>query len=545
MATAFACLLVLFALNAPTQISHLTPWSFARVPMEGVLGVALVLVLPPKPRRVVAALAGAVLALLTIVKIIDMGFYAVLQRPFDPLLDWAYFGNAVDFLTASFGGAGVAGAIVAVAVLAAGVLLLITLSVVRLVRIVARHRTPAAGAAGTLGAAWIACALLGVQIAPEVPVAALVRDHAQQVRASLRDREVFAEQAAVDAYRDTPGSELLTALRGKDVIVSFIESYGRDAVEDPELAPQVDAVLDAGTRRLRAAGYASRSAFLTSPTYGGGSWLAHATLLSGLWINNQQRYRDLVASDRLTLTGLFRRAGRRTVAVMPGNTKAWPEGSFYGYDRVYDSHNLGYRGPGFNWGTMPDQYTLSAFQRLERAKPGHAPMMAEIPLVSSHAPWAPIPRLIDWNAVGDGSVFGPMPATGDSPDAVWSDAGRVRAAYRQSIEYSLSALISYVETYGDDDLVLVFLGDHQAAPIVTGEGASHDVPITIVTRDRAVLDRISGWNWQDGLNPGPKAPVWPMNTFRDRFLTTFSPHPTPSPASVPRRAGAAALQGWS
>ena len=62
--------------------------------------------------------------------------------------------------------------------------------------------------------------------------------------------------------------------------------------------------------------------------------------------------------------------------------------------------------------------------------------------------------------------------------------------YRRSIEYSLNTLISYVETYGDDDLVLVFLGDHQPAPVVTGAGASRDVPITIVARDPAVLDRI-------------------------------------------------------
>ena len=79
------------------------------------------------------------------------------------------------------------------------------------------------------------------------------------------------------------------------MLVAFVESYGRDAVEDPEFAPQVDAVLDDGDRRLRAAGYAARSGFLTSPTFGGGSWLAHATLLSGLWIDNQQRHRDLLA----------------------------------------------------------------------------------------------------------------------------------------------------------------------------------------------------------------------------------------------------------
>ena len=108
---------------------------------------------------------------------------------------------------------------------------------------------------------------------------------------------------------------------------------------------------------------------------------------------------------------------------------------------------------------------------------------------------------------------------------MWRDPDRVRAAYGQSIEYSLNTLVSFVETYGDDDLVLVFLGDHQPAPIVTGEDASRDVPITIVARDPAVLDRISGWGWQGGLNPGPDAPVWPMDAFRDRFLTAYGSPP--------------------
>jgi hypothetical protein len=89
----------------------------------------------------------------------------------------------------------------------------------------------------------------------------------------------------------------------------------------------------------------------------------------------------------------------------------------------------------------------------------------------------------------------------------------------------LSALISYVEKYGDKNLVLVFLGDHQPAPIVTGTGAGRDVPISIVAKDPAVLDQISSWGWQDGLNPAPNAPVWPMNSFRDRFLTAFGSTP--------------------
>jgi hypothetical protein len=181
---------------------------------------------------------------------------------------------------------------------------------------------------------------------------------------------------------------------------------------------------------------------------------------------------------------------------------------------------------------MPDQYTLSAFQRLEYGKPNRAPLMAEIPLTSSHAPWAPVPHLIDWNDVGDGSVFGPMAKEGDQPGYVWRDPARIRTAYARSIAYSLSTLISYVKTYGNDNLVLVFLGDHQPA-VVTDTGASHDVPITIVAKDPAVLDRISGWGWQDGLKPGPQAPVWRMDAFRDRFLTAFGAQAGPARSPSP------------
>jgi hypothetical protein len=129
---------------------------------------------------------------------------------------------------------------------------------------------------------------------------------------------------------------------------------------------------------------------------------------------------------------------------------------------------------------------------------------------------------VDWKAIGDGAaVYGPQVRAGSSPESVWRDPRRVRTAYAQSIAYSVGSLTSWAQTYGKHNLVLVFLGDHQAAPIVSGPNATHDVPVTIVARDPAVLDKIAGWGWQPGLKPDPAAPVMPMEAFRDRFLTTF------------------------
>lgn len=514
--TALACLLVLFALMVPNDLTRLTPAEFLRIPLEGLIGVALVVVLPSRPRRVLAVVAGVLLGLLAILKIADIGFFETLNRPFHPVFDLPFIGAGAEFLTTTLGKAGGTAAAVAAVLLAVGMLVFMTLAVLRLTRIAVRHTTVAIRGVAALAVAWVVCAALGAQLVPGVPVAANAFGRLGQVPTDLRDHHTFAAQLAHDPYRNTPPSQLLSGLRGQDVLLTFVESYGRVALTDPG----VDAALAAGDRGLRTAGYAARSAFLTSPTFGGGSWLAHGTLLSGLWVDNQQRYDTLVKSDRLTLTKAFHEANWRTVAVMPGNTKPWSEAPFYGAQRVYDHWNMGYRGPGFNWGTPPDQYTLSAFQRYERAAPNHAPVMAEFPTVTSHSPWAPTPRFIGWNQVGDGSIYGPMAKAGDQPAEVWRSPSRVRTAYMRSIAYTLNVLVSYVEKYGGGNLVLVFLGDHQPAPIVSGAHADHDVPVTIIARP-AVLNRVAGWGWQDGMRPGSAAPVWRMDAFRDRFFAAF------------------------
>jgi hypothetical protein len=171
---------------------------------------------------------------------------------------------------------------------------------------------------------------------------------------------------------------------------------------------------------------------------------------------------------------------------------------------------------------MPDQYVLQGLQRLELAKRHRRPLFAEVDLVSSHVPWTRIPQLIPWSDLGDGSIFNRLPAQETSRAGLFDDAARARAAYGHSIEYTMSAITSFVQHYGDRNTVLVVLGDHQPDTIITGQGASHDVPISIIARDPAVLKQIDGWGWEDGLRPSPQAPVAPMSAFRDRFLDAFS-----------------------
>ncbi|MFE5921975.1 sulfatase [Streptomyces sp. NPDC056468] len=526
--TVLAGALLLFALLVPNRVERLGPEAFFRLPAEGILLAGLLLALPPRSRRLMAVVSGALLGLLTVLKFVDMGFYQVLARPFDLVLDWILLDDAAEFVRESFGRTGQVLAVVGVIALFVAVLVLMTLAMVRVTNLMVGHRFVAARTTLILGTAWITCMTLGIQVTG-VPLATkgnaeFLNNRVEQVRAGLRDGRVFQKQAAVDAFAKTPPDQLLTGLRGKDVLFTFIESYGRVAIDDPAMAPQLDATLKEGTNRLKAAGFQSRSAWLKSPVTGAGSWLAHSTFLSGLWIKNQQRYRSLTTSDRATLNSYFRKTGAwRTVGVVPGVRRAWPEGKYFALDHIYDSEHLGYQGPYFSWTPVPDQFSLEAFQRLEHGKKDREPIMAEIILASSHNPWSPIARMVDWDDLGDGSVFHQIKKEGTDPKEVWKDPERVRTEYRRAIEYSINSLTEWVERYGTDDTVLVFLGDHQPVPTVTAGSTSKDVPVTVVARDPKVLEKIADWHWTDGLKPAQNAPTWGMDKFRDRFMTAYGP----------------------
>ncbi|MFJ5728108.1 sulfatase-like hydrolase/transferase [Streptomyces paradoxus] len=531
--TALAAVLVLGALLLPNTLPALKAVSFARIPAEAVIGAVVVLALPRRPRLAAAVLYGLGLTALTTVNLLDMGFNEYLGRGFNAALDWDLLPDAQAYVEDTLGGGVATAAAVGAVVLVLLVAAVMVAATIRLATVLARHRVRATKGALIAGTVWVTCSALGLTlfggpIASERGAGAL-RVHAQRTVESLRDEAEFVKQSKADTFGNTPPGQLLPDLRGKDVIFTFIESYGRSAVEDPIMAPGVGRTLDTSTRALEKTGFAARSGWLTSATYGGSSWLGHSTTMSGLWIDNQRRYRTVSAGDHLTLTKAFQKTGAwDTVGVMPGVQKGWPEEKWYGLDKLYDSRDLGYRGPKFSWSTMPDQYALEAFQRQVHGKKRDKPLMSFVILTSSHQPWAPIPKMVGWDELGDGSVFDAIQKAGKKASDVLTDTTKSREEYGRSIQYSLTSLTQWLQRYGTDDTVLVFLGDHQPIARVSGNGAGRDVPVSIVAKDPKVLDKVAGWNWTEGLKPGRDAPVWKMDAFRDRFLKAFGSTPHPS-----------------
>lgn len=528
-----AALLVLGALLMPNKLTHLHAREFVRIPAEAILGAAVALALPRRPRLAVAVVSGVALGVMTVLNLLDMGFNDYLGRGFNLILDWELLNDAQSYISDSMGQAVAVGAAVGAVVLVLLLLSLMTWAMVRLSGLLILDRRTATR--GTLVAAtvWVTCSALGLQIfgtpVASEHTASLTLLQAKQVVQTVRDEAAFEKVAKVDAFGNTPGDQLVPDLRGKDMIFTFIESYGRSAVEDKGIAPGVDKTLATSTAALAKAGFHAKSGWLTSATYGGSSWLGHSTTLSGLWIDNQQRYRTVMASDRLSLTKAFKKTGDwDTVGVMPGVQKGWPEQKFYDLDKVYNAFQLGYQGPKFSWSTMPDQYALEAYQRQVHSKKRDKPLMSEIILTSSHQPWAPIPKMVPWDKLGDGSIFKPIQRAGNKASDIIADSTRSKQEYGKSISYSVTSLTQWLERYGSADTVLVFLGDHQPIARVSGENASRDVPISIVAKDPKVLDKIASWNWTDGLKPAHNAPVWKMSSFRDRFLTAYGSTPHPS-----------------
>lgn len=292
----------------------------------------------------------------------------------------------------------------------------------------------------------------------------------------------------------------LSLVAGADVMVMFVESYGAVTWQREDFVRRLAAPRKQLTEDVRATGRSAVSAYVESPTYGGSSWLAHISLLSGLEIRDPNANALLMTQQRKTLVTTFAQQGFRTVALMPGLWQAWPEGSFYGFQAMYGGERLEYRGPEFGWWALPDQFTLAKLDELELNTPSRQPLFVFFPTVSTHTPFTPTPRFEpEWPRMLTDHPFDDAlieQLFDEQPD--WTD---LSPSYGNAIAYAHDVIGGYLRKHTGRDLVLVVIGDHQPPAFVSGEGQPWDVPVHIITNRQEVLDRLKVFGLVPGLSP--------------------------------------------
>lgn len=498
------------------------------------LGALLLLALIAQARwrlpawlRWVAATAIVVLALLQFVA----GAVAqILDRALDLYFDLARVPDLLALYVDTAGWRGIA--VLAAAAVGLAALLALTARVLALMERPLARPGPALAAIAVAVLGFAALAIPGERVVN--PAAATAA--AQQASAAGRAFAVFhgfdeRYAAALDAPQ--PSAAPLPGLKGKDVYLVFVESFGTVTLDDPAYRRTLEPALDDFAATVAGAGYRLLASRLVSPVFGGGSWLAHGTLESGLKLDPLLN-ELLLNGKRLTLPRYLAAAGYRTVEVMPGIKKPDPEAAFWGFDANYFSADLGYGGPPFGWFTIPDQFTLGQFAARELT-PLHQPLFAQIVLVSSHTPFAPVPPYLDdWRDADDFKTVPQhdWPRIYAQPD--WNDLDQ---PYLDSIAYDLKTLGAWLKGL-DKDALVIMLGDHQPPEITRVAGQPWTVPIYVLSRDAELVQPFAALGYTPGDTPSPREQPEGMEKFLGEFLAAYrAPRPSASaePAQAPRQ----------
>lgn len=431
----------------------------------------------------------------------------------------------------------------------AGIVMLVALGVWALYRalrlaigVAAREAVPYALRSRWVGAATLAAVglaianLAGVRATWPIVSKPVIPTYWTQARllatafSPARLATALPASTAVEAALAAPAGTALAALQGRDVYLIPLESYGAFAYDEPRaakaLAPMRAQLADA----IAASGRHVVSAFVRSPTFAGGSDLAQLGLLSGIDLTDPMRHDVLLTTQRPTLVSLFRANGYATFGLYPAVHWEWPERAFYGYDHYLESRSLDYRGPQLGYWVIPDQFTVARFEQLHPRTAASPPRFVFFPTITTHLPFSPPPPYQpDWRRVLTAQPFDAADvgrALAGKPD--WLD---MFPDCLRMFEYQYRWLAGWMREPEPRDAVYVFVGDHQPAANVIGEGASWDVPVHIVSRSPALLAKFTAQGFREGLEP-PRASLGALHELTGVMLNAFSNRPAPPAESA-------------
>jgi phosphatidylglycerophosphate synthase len=346
-----------------------------------------------------------------------------------------------------------------------------------------------------------------------------------------RMRQMHAIAVVQETLHRTPAH--LERLHRSNVYLFFVESYGATVVNRPTYLGRALPALRTLQERLGSHGFSSASGRLDSATYGGMSWLAHATFLTGVRTDSQLQYDLLAVARPRTLARIAHEAGYRTILVEPNTNRQSRGADFYDFDQSYKAWNFDYAGPPFAWATMPDQYVLDFVRRSVVARES-GPLFLTYVLVSSHAPWSQVPTVIeDWSRIGNGHIYWNHPLLRANTN--WPDFSNASEPYLRSIFYDLAVLGDYITRFITDDSLIIILGDHQPVSELTEDSPSWAVPVHVISKNGSLIQPFLGRGYVPGMVPGQTSA--PMESFLAAFLRDFDEEQSDAYADGQHRSG--------
>ncbi len=439
------------------------------------------------------------------------------NRPFNLYLDSAYVYGLYDLLKTSSRQGDFLLMAAGAAIVTIGVCVLTWFAWRWAARALANSRLRFAflGASGLLLGAFL---ILGVQPA-KPPALVRLGQEIRSVRQQREQQQTFNDQLEHLARERAAGPATLDGLGRADVLLFIVESYGHVVFSQPHYRQTMKPTIEKFGRTLAQHGFEAVSSSLLSPTYGGASWLAHATLEFGVRVENTLEETTLLRSSLEAMATHFRQNGYRTVSVMPGTRFAFPQGAAFGYEQAYYTWHFGYQGRTFGWAPMPDQFVLDWVRRREFTAPAQ-PIFARYVLISSHASFSIQPPYIaDWETIGDGSIYNVREPV--MYPIEWPDLRNAGDAYLRSLDYEFEILGNYLAQYVASDALIIIMGDHQPNLHLTGPGQPWSVPVHVISRNARLLMPFRDRGYTTGLYPDQKPPNAGMETFLPGFLEDF------------------------
>jgi hypothetical protein len=533
-----ALVAALVLLNASLSFHNI--WPTPAIAWTGELSIelAVTLLLLALVRQVRGSVPGAVLRSASVLWIaLVIGHYADVTTPAlygrDINLYWdlRYIPDVAAMVAAAAPLWLMAGIVMVVVVAVTVLYVLFRWAFAQVVAALDQPRARAAIAGGATAVVLLFAAQHVSEAVPSIPrFATPVTDtYARQVRL------VAGAMSASMTLPPSPSFEAdLSLTRGADVFLVFIEAYGAVAYERSDIAPYLTAPRAELDAAIRETGRDVVSAFVDSPTFGGSSWLAHISLMSGIEVRDPETNARLMTEKRETVVTTFSHAGYRTVALMPGLRRRWPEGAFYGFDETIGAARLDYGGPEFGWFAIPDQFTLAKFDTLEVDRAARPNLFVFYPTISTHFPFSPTPPYQpQWGRIFDAHPYdGPSIVRAYAKQPDWT---HFAPGYVDAVSYTYATLGGYLRKHRGRDLVLVVIGDHQPAAAVSGKGASWSVPVHIVASRRAILDRLLARGFHAGLIPARPA-LGRMHALLPILLDVFGRQDSAPSSAVGQRA---------